>query len=327
MNSRSYVRPTRRALLAAALAPALPAAAAAQGGARLPRNVVATVAMVGDVVRDISGGRIRAETLIGEGVDPHLFRPTRADIARLLGADAVFANGHRLEGRMGDVLERVRAAGKPVVLMAESLPRERLLANPDYPDAADPHVWMDPTLWAEAAGAVEQALGRLAPDAREAFADNLAGFRARCARLDAYARESLGSIPETARMLVTAHDAFSYFGARYGLELESIQGLSTEAEANLAAIEALVGKLVQRRVPAVFAESSVPDRAVRALIEGAGARGHRVALGGSLFSDAMGRPGTYEGTYEGMIDHNITVITRALGGRAPARGLNGRLAA
>lgn len=315
-------------MLLGALAAALPLPALAQPApARPARGVVATVAMVGDVVREVSGGRVRVDTLIGEGVDPHLFRPTRADIARLLNADAVFGNGHRLEGRMGDVLERVRSAGKPVVLLAESLPRERLRANADYPDAADPHVWMDPTLWAEAAGAAEAALGRLVPDARETFADNLVRFRARLARLDAYAREAMASIPENARVLVTAHDAFSYFGARYGLEIESIQGLSTEAEANLAAIEALVRKLVDRRVPAVFAETSVPDRAVRALIEGAGARGQRVALGGNLFSDAMGRPGTYEGTYEGMLDHNVTTVARALGGRVPARGLNGRLAA
>jgi manganese/zinc/iron transport system substrate-binding protein len=320
MNRRSVVR------LGAALA-FLPFPALAQGRPAAPRGVVATVGMVGDMVREVSGGRVRADTLIGEGVDPHLFRPTRADIAKLLGADAVFGNGHRLEGRMGDVLERVRAAGKPVVLVAESLPRDRLRANPDYPDAADPHVWMDPSLWADAAPAAEAALGRLVPDAREAFAENLVRFRARCARLDAYARDAMASIPANARVLVTAHDAFAYFGARYGLEVESIQGLSTEAEANLAAIEALVRKLVDRRVPAVFAETSVPDRAVRALIEGAGARGQRVALGGNLFSDAMGRAGTYEGTYEGMIDHNVTTIARALGGTVPARGLNGRLVA
>ncbi len=333
LNSCSGLR--RRALLLGLLAPTLPLPALAQSGrptapaagSRPLRSVLATVGMVGDVVREVSGGRVRAETLIGEGVDPHLFRPTRADIARLLAADAVFGNGHRLEGRMGDVLERVGAAGKPVVLIAEALPRAKLRTHPDYPDAADPHVWMDPTLWAEAAGAVEAALARLVPDARETFAENLARFRDRLARLDAYAQEAIGSIPQNARLLVTAHDAFGYFGARYGLEIESIQGISTESEANLASIEALVRKLVERRVPAVFAETSVPDRAVRALIEGAGARGQRVALGGNLFSDAMGRPGTYEGTYEGMIDHNVTTIARALGGRVPPRGLNGRLAA
>ena len=260
-------------------------------------------------------------------MDPHLFRPTRNDISRILAADLVFANGHRLEGRMGDVLERARAAGKPVVMVAETLPRARLRAHDEYPDVADPHVWMDPTLWAEAAGSVAEALGRVLPADQPAFATALAAYRARLARLDDYGRQVLGTVPAPQRLLVTAHDAFAYFGARYGLEVASIQGLSTEAEANLVRIEALVRTLVDRRVPAVFAESSVPDRAVRALIEGAGARGQRVAMGGNLFSDSMGRPGSYEGTYEGMLDHNITTIARALGGTAPARGLNGRLAA
>jgi manganese/zinc/iron transport system substrate-binding protein len=322
MNSFSDIR--RRALLGTALTAPLLAPGRGRAQPR-PRNIVATVGMVADAVRAVAGPGATVTTLIGEGVDPHLFRPTRADIARLLNADALFANGHRLEGRMGDVLERVRGAGKPVTLLAESLPRERLRAHPDYPDAADPHVWMDPVLWGQAAAAVLPPLAALLPDIRERVADNLARFQAACARLDRYAQQALGSIPQQGRLLVTAHDAFSYLGARYGLEIDSIQGLSTEAEANLAAIEALVAKLVARRVPAIFAETSVPDRAVRALIEGAAARGHRVTLGGNLFSDAMGTPGSYRGSYEGMLDHNITTIARALGGQAAASGLNGRL--
>jgi manganese/zinc/iron transport system substrate-binding protein len=282
--------------------------------------------MVGDLVREIGGDRIRAETLIGEGVDPHLFRPTRADIARLLGADIIFANGHRLEGRMGDVLARAAANGKPVVMVAESLPRARLRANPEYPDVADPHLWMDPVLWAEAAGSIAPALARLLPDQANLFEANLAALRARLAALHDYGARVMASIPPRQRLLVTAHDAFGYFAARYGLEVDSIQGLSTESEANLARIEALVRSMVERRIPAVFSESSVPDRAVRALIEGAGARGQRVALGGTLFSDSMGKPGTYEGSYIGMLDHNFTTIARALGGDAPARGMHGRLA-
>ena len=301
----------RRALLGLAAGLAALPAAQARDRAAAPRRAVA-----------IAGEALAVETLMGEGVDPHLFRPTRADIARLLGADAVFAIGHRLEGRMGDVFERLRAAGRPVLAVAEALPRERLRAHPDYADSADPHIWMDPVLWAEAAGPVAEAVLRLAPEADEAVRDRLAAFRARLARLDAYAREAVATIPEGQRLLVTAHDAFGYFAARYGLE-----GLSTEAEASLAHVERLVALLVARRVPAVFPETSVPDRAVLALVEGARARGHRVALGGALFSDALGRPGTYEGTYEGMLDHNITTIVRALGGRVPAGGLNGRLAA
>ena len=292
---------------------------------RAAPRALATVAMVGDLVREIGGDRIRAETLIGEGVDPHLFRPTRADIARLLGADIIFANGHRLEGRMGDVLARAAANGKPVVMVAESLPRARLRANPEYPDVADPHLWMDPVLWAEAAGSIAPALARLLPDQANLFEANLAALRARLAALHDYGARVMASIPPRQRLLVTAHDAFGYFAARYGLEVDSIQGLSTESEANLARIEALVRSMVERRIPAVFSESSVPDRAVRALIEGAGARGQRVALGGTLFSDSMGKPGTYEGSYIGMLDHNFTTIARALGGDAPARGMHGRL--
>jgi manganese/zinc/iron transport system substrate-binding protein len=329
----------RRGLLggaaAAATLAAPPAPLRAQGGtaarppaAAPPRRVaVATVAMLGDMLREVAGDALRTDTLMGEGVDPHLFRPTRADIARLLSADAVFAIGHRLEGRMEDVLERLRASGRTVLAVAEALPRARLRAHPDYPDAADPHIWMDPALWAEAAGPLAEAVVALAPDAREGVRRRLEGLRMRLARLDAYAREALGGIPPGGRLLVTAHDAFGYFGARYGLRLESLQGISTDSEASLARVEELVALLVSRRVPAIFAETSVPDRAVRALIEGAAARGHRVALGGTLFSDAMGRPGTYEGTHEGMLDHNVTTIARALGGSVPARGLNGRLAA
>ncbi len=279
--------------------------------------------MLADAVRAVAGTAARVESLMGEGVDPHLFRPTRADTAKLLAADLVVLNGHRLEGRMEEVLARLAAAGRRVLAMAETLPRAELRAHPEYPDAADPHVWMDPLLWAEAAGTLPRALAPLLP--RAPLAQNLDAYRARLRRVHDYAMAALGGIPAPQRVLVTAHDAFGYFARRYDLAIDSIQGLSTEAEASLIRIEAIVAMLVTRRVPAVFAETSVPDRAVRALIEGAAARGHAVRLGGNLFSDSMGRAGTYTGTLEGMLDHNITTIARALGGAAPATGLNGRL--
>ena len=281
--------------------------------------------MLADAARAVAGPGPRIESLMGEGVDPHLFRPTRADTSRLLAADLVVLNGHRLEGRMEEVVARLAASGRRVLAMAETLPREALRASSDYPDSSDPHVWMDPLLWAEAAGALP---GAMAPLLRTApLAANLAAYRARMQRLHEYAVTALAPIPGPARVLVTAHDAFGYFARRHALTVDSIQGLSTEAEATLIRIEALVSLLVQRRIPAVFAETSVPDRAVLALIEGAAARGHPVRLGGNLFSDSMGRTGSYTGTLEGMLDHNITTIARALGGAAPAAGLNGRLRA
>jgi len=310
----SYSTIPRRALLALPF-PALPAKA--QGARPV---ALATTGMIGDLVRGVAGPALKVDTLIGEGVDPHLFRPTRNDISRILRADVLFYNGHRLEGRMNDVLERASAQGKPALAVAESVPRSRLRQHEDYPEAADPHLWMDPMLWAETLPAIAATIARL-----PSLAPDPAATHASLVRLDGYAREVLGPIAAERRVLVTAHDAFAYFGLRYQFQVESIQGLSTEAEASLARIEAMVRLIVERRLPALFTESSVPDRAVRALIEGVMARGHRVVLGGTLFSDSMGRPGTYRGTYEGMMDHNITTIARALGGHAPERGLNGRL--
>jgi manganese/zinc/iron transport system substrate-binding protein len=185
---------------------------------------------------------------------------------------------------------------------------------------------MDVRNWIAAAGVVRDRLTARDPAGAAAYAANAARHVADLEALDAYARRVLAAIPEASRVLVTAHDAFNYLGRAYGLEVRGIQGISTESEAGLREIEALVDLLVARRVGAVFVESSVSDRNVRALVEGAAARGHKVVIGGELYSDALGAPATYEGTYVGMIDHNVTTIARALGGEAPAAGRLGRLA-
>jgi manganese/zinc/iron transport system substrate-binding protein len=311
-------------LLAAAAGLATPSAQAQHRG--LPA-VLATTGMIGDLVREIGGDRIRPEVLMGPGVDPHLYKATREDIARLLRADLVFYNGLLLEGKMADAFVRVARSGKPVYAVTELLPEDQLIEPAGADGHYDPHVWMDPRRWSRAAELIAEKL--IARDAVGAatYRRNLAALQDRIRKLDAYAEQAIASIPERQRVLVTAHDAFNYFAVRYGIEVLGIQGLSTESEAGLRRIQELVEVLVVRRVPAVFVETSVSDRNVLALVEGAAARGHRVVVGGALFSDAMGSPGTYEGTYIGMIDHNVTIIARALGGEAPVRGFQGRLAA
>jgi manganese/zinc/iron transport system substrate-binding protein len=291
-----------------------------------PLTIVTTTSQIADMARHIAGDRARVTALMGEGVDPHLYRQTRADVARLRNADLVLWNGLYLEAGLQDLLLEL-AERQPVLALAEQLPEDRLLAEADYPDKKDPHVWMDVGLWALLADELAAALSDADPAGADLFAANAQAYRAALETLDGYIRDSIASIPEHARVLVTAHDAFNYFGAAYAIEVMGIQGLSTESEAGLARIGELVDLLVERGVGAVFVESSVADRNIRALVEGAAAKGHRVAIGGELFSDAMGAPGTYEGTYIGMLDHNATVITRALGGTAPDTGLNGRLAA
>ncbi len=289
-------------------------------------TVVTTVSMLADAARIIGGNRVDVTSLLGEGVDPHTYRPTRTDIARLSNADIIFANGLYLEAQLEAPLKAL-GVNKPVIFAAEAVPKARLLADSEYPDRFDPHVWMDPKLWILVADRVRDALIARDPAGRATYETGAKAYAGELTRLDAYARKILSSVPTTSRMLVTAHDAFNYFGRAYGFEVEGIQGLSTESEAGLKRLEELVSLVVSRGIRAVFVESSVSDRNIRALVEGAGARGHKLAIGGELYSDALGAPGTYEGTVIGMLDHNVTTIARALGGEAPGRGMAGKLKA
>ena len=309
------------ALLAAPVLAPLPAAAQAVD----PIDVVATTGMIADAARAVGGDRVAVTALMGPGVDPHAYRQTRSDIVALSRADLVLWNGLYLEAQLEALLLDL-GARQPVVAVAEAIAPERLRAHDDYAGRFDPHVWMDPDLWAEVVRAVAAALSEVAPADAATFAANAEAHVAEIAALGAYARGVLESVPPEARVLVSAHDAFGYFGAAYGFEVLGIQGLSTESEAGLQRIAELVELIVARNLRAIFVETSVSDRNVRALIEGAAARGHRVEIGGALYSDAMGAPGSYEGTWIGMIDHNATTIARALGGAAPASGHLGRLA-
>ncbi len=295
------------------------------GGERLA--VVATVGMVADIVREVAGERAEVRGLVGTGVDPHLYKPTRGDVQALLEADVIFYNGLLLEGKMTDTLVRAANAGRKVFAVTELLDESYLIEPEGTEGHADPHVWMDPAAWMKAVEAVRDALASVDAAGAGEYAANAEAYLVRVREVDAYAERVLGMVPEGGRVLVTAHDAFNYFGRRYGYEVVGIQGISTESEAGVLDIERLVSLLVERRVPAVFVESTVSTRNVEALIAGAGARGQRVTVGGELFSDAMGEPGTYEGTYIGMIDHNATVIARALGADVPAGGMSGRLGA
>lgn len=288
-------------------------------------TVVTTTAMVADIVRNVAGDRAKVRSLMGAGVDPHLYRATRSDMSAMLAADIVFYNGLNLEGRMSDAFVKVANAGRPVHAVTELLEEEYLLEPEGFAGHFDPHVWMDPNGWIKATEVVVEKLCEFNSANTDVYRNNGEKFAAEIRRLDEYARQSLATIPTDRRVMVTAHDAFNYFARAYGIEVKGIQGISTDSQAGMRQIEDLVDLLVSRQVPAVFTESSVSDKNITALIEGAHARGHDVTIGGELFSDAMGAEGTYEGTYIGMIDHNITTIVRALGGQAPERGMNGRL--
>lgn len=290
-----------------------------------PYRAVATVGMIADVLQNVAGDKASVKGLIGEGIDPHLYQPTRGDVVALSSADVIFYNGLKLEGKMGDVLSRMAGEGKAVFGIAETILAQGDYVLTDETQHADPHLWMDVKGWIRATKVISTCLTKFDVANKFYYDENAKRYIAQLQRLDAYASRVIDSIPKSHRVLVTAHDAFSYLGRAYGLEVKGIQGLSTESEAGVKDIEMLVAFLVERSIPAVFVETSVADKNVRALIEGAEARGHALRMGGALFSDAMGAPGTYEGTYIGMIDHNVTTIARALGGQVPEKGMIGKL--
>jgi manganese/zinc/iron transport system substrate-binding protein len=300
-----------------------PAAGAGYQG-KYPYKVGTTVGMIADIVKQVAGDRARVTNIIGTGVDPHLFNPTRGDVAVLLKSNIVFYAGLLLEGQMTDILLKI-SRKRPVYAVTELLEDSYLIQDAGT-NHSDPHVWMDVRGWMKVVEVVAASLSEFDPANAADYKKNAAAYLAKLEQLDGYARKVIGSIPAAQKIMVTAHDAFRYLGRAYGIEVMGIQGLSTESEAGLKDINRIVDTLVERKIPAVFVESSVSDKNVKALLEGAGSRGHQVKIGGELFSDAMGKDGTYEGTYIGMIDHNSTTIARALGGQAPAGGLNGKLA-
>jgi manganese/zinc/iron transport system substrate-binding protein len=258
-----------------------------------------------------------------EGVDPHLYQPTAADVRKVLAADLVFASGLNLEGRMTDVFERSRTMGKNVVLVTDRIQDEVFIESADYPGQPDPHVWHDVSLWATGIPVVVEALSKSDPEGASFYAERAALYEDHLNGLDGYVTWVMSSIPMDQRVLITAHDAFGYFGQAYGIEVRGVQGITTESEAGIKDINELVDFIVANGITAVFIEASVNDRNVRALIEGARERGHEVVIGGTLYSDSMGAPGAWEGTYVGMIEHNVNLMSAALGGSVPEGGCRG----
>lgn len=274
-------------------------------------GVVTTIGMIRDVVENVGGQHVRVVGLMGPGVDPHLYKASEGDVRRLFRAEAVFYGGLHLEARMGEVLEEMGGRTR-VRAVTDAIPRDILMAPPEFKGAHDPHVWFDVRLWAMTVDVVARALAEADPAHAADFQANAQRYRAELAELDRYVRAQAQRVPAERRVLITAHDAFNYFGRAYGFQVRGLQGISTASEAGTADVQALAAFIATRRIPAVFVESSIPRRTIEAVQEAVRARGYDVRIGGSLFSDAMGNPGTPEGTYIGMVRHNIDTIVGAL---------------
>lgn len=291
---------------------ATPARSAPEDFAIRPIRAVATTGMVGDVVKNVGGERVQVTTLMGAGVDPHLYKASEGDVIRLGEADIIFYSGLHLEAGLARVLERIAEHGGRTVAVTDRIPRDQLNAPPEFQGNYDPHVWFDVRMWMNTIDIIEWTLSRLDPPNAETYRANAAAYRTELEALDAYVRTQASRLPQDQRVLITAHDAFNYFGRAYGFEVRGLQGISTASEAGAADVTNLVNFIVERRIRAIFVESSVPQRNVQAVQAAARARGWDVRIGGQLFSDAMGSPNTPEGTYNGMVRHNIDTIVGAL---------------
>lgn len=274
-------------------------------------KVTTTTGMVADIVKQVGGEHVEVTQLMGAGVDPHLYKASEGDIKRINNADIIFYSGQHLEGKMIDIFEKI-GKSKPVKPVTAKLTKDDLLADPASPDNPDPHVWFDVSLWIKSVEQVRDDMVAIDPSNQNTYTANAEKYLGELKELDDYARTQLASIPKEQRVLVTAHDAFQYFGHAYDVEVLGLQGISTASEYGLKDVQQLVDSLVERQIKAVFVESSVPKRSIEAVVQGAAAKNHTVIIGGELFSDAMGAPGTPEGSYIGMVRHNVDTIVKAL---------------
>lgn len=285
-------------------------------------RVVTTIGMITDIVKNVGGEHVEVTGLMGPGVDPHLYKASAGDVQRLTSAQLIFYNGLHLESKMGDILAKMSGDTKTVAV-TDAVDQSLLLTPPEFEGQYDPHLWFDVPLWMEAVGRVRDTLSEFDSDNTLMYYTNAERYLAKLAELHEYVTAQAERVPSEQRVLVTAHDAFNYFGKAYGFEVRGLQGISTATEAGIADVQELATFIAERRIPAIFVESSVSTRSLEAVKAAVKSKGFDVEIGGELFSDAMGNEGTPEGTYIGMVRHNVDTIVSALIGEAAASSMVG----
>lgn len=280
----------------------------AQGGTL---NIVTTTTMITDLVKNIGKDSVSVQGLMGSGVDPHLYKASEGDVSKLTGADVVFYSGLHLEGKLVDVFEKMGRNSNTIAL-AEVLDKDGLIGSEYFASNYDPHIWFNIEYWKQIANYLTEELGKLDPDNATFYEDNKAKYLKKLNTLEDEVRQTIATLPEEKRVLVTAHDAFNYFGKAYGFEVVGLQGLSTATEAGVQDVQKLAQLIIDKKVKSIFVETSVPKRTIEALQQAVKAKGYDVKIGGTLYSDALGNAGTEEGTYIGMFRYNVNTIVKAL---------------
>ena len=277
-------------------------------------RVVTTTGMIADMVQNVGGKRVQVTSLMGPGVDPHLYKASAGDLSRLTTADIIFYNGLHLEGKMSEVLEKMGHL-KPTIAVTDGIDRTHLLRLTEFEGTPDPHIWFDVSLWIQATEFVCDELIQIDSTHAQIYQSNTGTYLTKLTELQQYVKNQMTTIPPAKRVLITAHDAFNYFGRAYSFKVRGLQGISTVAEIGTADVQSLADFIVTRQIPAIFVETSVPTRYLEALQAAVKSRGFNVIIGGKLFSDAMDAPNTPAGNYVGMVRHNTDTIVKALAGQ------------
>lgn len=275
-------------------------------------NVVATTSMITDLVKNIGGDNINLEGLMGSGVDPHLYKASEGDVSKLVNADVIFYNGLHLEGKLVEVFEKMGSQTKTPIALGEELDKNTLIGSDYFASNYDPHVWFNIDYFMQFANKVTQVLSDKNPENAEYYETNKVLYINKLNVLQSKIKNIIETLPKEKRVLVTAHDAFNYFGKAYGFEVVGLQGLSTATEAGVQDVQKLSAFIIEKNIKAIFVESSVPKRTIEALQAAVKSKGHEVVIGGTLYSDALGNAGTVEGTYIGMFEYNVNTIVNAL---------------
>ncbi len=273
--------------------------------------IVTTTGMIKDAVVNVVGDKADVIALMGPGVDPHLYKATQGDLQKLSTADVIFYNGLHLEGKMGEVLGKL-GRQKPVIAVAAKIDTSLLHKVPQFNNNYDPHIWFDVKLWQKAVSEVGRFMMEYDPPNAQKYQSNTESYLTKLDSLDNLVKADISTIPSEQRVLITAHDAFGYYGKAYSIEVKGLQGISTISEYGLRDVSDLVKFIINHQIKAVFVETSVSEKAINAVVEGCRSKSFDVKIGGNLFSDAMGKEGTPEGTYIGMVTANTETIVSAL---------------
>ena len=276
------------------------------------KTVICTTNVIADAISNILPPDFEVKSLMGPGVDPHTYKSKTSEIKNMKNADVIVYNGIDFESNLIDAIEEIGKSGF-VISLGDLVPKDRLRKTTDFGSAYDPHFWHDVNLFSTSVSIAGSQLSVKFPDSKNYIDSATNSYTKKLLETESYVRSEIAKIPSNARVLITAHDAFGYFGRSFGIEVKGIQGISTASDISIRGITELTDFIVSRGIPAIFVENSVSQKNIKSVIEGCQSKGLNLSIGGTLYSDGLGDTESGADTYIKMIRKNTNAIVGGLG--------------